>query len=227
MCCSLADPIWRRLLNRTATPDGQNRPPLGRKKWPVCLHSLALVLFLLLQQQQQQLPGAPQSVPALSKPRQQRHPDSRHVKYSSLCRTTRDRCGPENERVAGQKCVNNSLLDALKISPNSKRLKKPHTHKPKTSALLSSQPGHFHSAAWVFCTNNFTVPKWKRETSAWFSYKRFWKQMRTIWKAFSLNVSSANWTSKYELAPLNFQVSFWEERVMKAYQFLIGRQLVI
>lgn len=175
-----SDPIWRRLLNRTATPDGQNRPPLGRKKWPVCLHSLALALFLLLQQQQQQLPAALQSVPALSKPRRQHHPDSRHVKYSSLCRTERDRCGPENKRVAGQKCVNNSLLDALKISPNSKRVKKPHTHNPKTSALLTSQPGQFHSAAWVFCTNNFTVPKWKRQTSAWFSYKWFWNNMKSL-----------------------------------------------
>lgn len=168
-----------------------------------------------------------QSVPALSKPRQPHHPNSHHVKYSSLRRTRRDLCGPENKRVAEQKCVNNSLLDALKISPNSKRLKKPHTHKPQTSALLSSQPGQFHSAAWLFCTNIFTVPKWKRQTSAWFSYKWFWKQMRTIWKAFSLNVSSVNWTCKCELAPLNFRVSFWEERVMKAYQFLIGSQLVI
>lgn len=48
-----------------------------------------------------------------------------------------------------------------------------------------------------------------------------------IWKALSLDVLSVNWTCKPQFTPLNFWVSFWEERVMKGYQFLTGRKHII
>lgn len=125
--------------------------------------------------------------------------------------------------MAELKCVNNSLWKSYLIQSGWKK----YTHIQIQNFSTSQFTTQFHSAVWHFCTIIFKVSKQKRKISAPFSPKWFWKQVRTIWKAFSLDVLSVHWTCKPQFTTLNFWVSFWEERVMKGYPFLTGRKCVI